>query len=153
APTAHAPMALRRPRWMPAPGAPAAAALARPRSASAAATPPPLPPPLPADAFRDRQARLRAGAKASGAAALFVTPSTNLAYAANLSISRSERLTALLLLTDGPAILLTPQFEADNHRRDVVVDDIVPWKEDEDPIAAAARILPRGAVGIEGTTA
>jgi Xaa-Pro dipeptidase len=145
-------MALTRRRWMTVTGA-AAAALASPRSVSAAATPPPLPPPLPADAFRDRQARLRAGAKASGAAALFVTPSTNLAYAANLSIARSERLTALLLLTDGPSILLTPQFEADNHRRDAVVDEIVPWKEDEDPLAAAARILPRGAVGIEGTTA
>jgi Xaa-Pro dipeptidase len=146
-------MALTRRRWMTATGAAAAAALAPPRSVSAAATPLPLPPPLPADAFRDRQARLRAGARASGAAALFVTPSTNLAYAANLSIQRSERLTALLLLTDGPAVLLTPQFEADNHRRDAVVDEIVPWKEDEDPIAAAARVLPPGAVGIEGTTA
>src|SRR5262249_6014454 len=59
----------------------------------------------------------------------------------------------LLLMTDGPAVLLTPSFEADNHRRDAVVDEIVSWKEDEDPIAAAARILPRGPIGIEGTTA
>ena len=146
-------MPLTRRRWMTATGAAAAAAMASPRSASSAATPPPLPAPLPADAFRDRQARLRAGAKAAGVAALFVTPSTNLAYAANLSIGRSERLTALLLLTDGPAVLVTPSFEADNHRRNAVVDEIVSWKEDEDPLAAAARILPRGAIGIEGTTA
>lgn len=138
---------------MTASGAAAAAALAPAVSRASATPPPPLPPPLPADAFRDRQARLRAGAKAAGLAALFVTPSTNLAWAANLAIGRSERLTALVLVVDGPAILVTPSFEADNHRRDAVVDDIVPWKEDEDPIAAVVRIVPRGALGIEGTTA
>ncbi len=138
---------------MTASGAAAAAVIAPAAAPASAPTPPPLPPPLPADAFRDRQARLRAGAKAAGLTALFVTPSTNLAWAANLAIGRSERLTALVLVVDGPAVLVTPSFEADNHRRDAVVDDIVPWKEDEDPIAAVVRIAPRGAVGIEGTTA
>ena len=84
---------------------------------------PRFPPASPADVFRDRQARLRAAAKAAGLDALFVTPSTNLAYAANLAMGRSERLTALLLFTDGPAVLVTPFFEAENHRRDAVVDE------------------------------
>jgi len=137
---------------MTATGAAAAAALA-PLPAMASPAAPPLPPPLPADAFRERQARLRAAARTAGFAALFVTPSTNLAYAANLSIERSERLTALLLFADGPAVLVTPSFEAENHRRDVVADDIVSWKEDENPIAIAARLLGANAVGIEGTTA
>jgi len=146
-------MVLTRRRWMTATGAAAAAALAPARASAAPAAPPPLPAALPADAFRERQAKLRAAAKASGAAALFVTPCTNLAYAANLAIGRSERLTALLLFSDGPAVLVTPFFEAENHRRDAVVDDVVTWNEDEDPIAIAARLLGKGPVGVEGTTA
>ena len=145
-------MPLTRRRWMTAAGAAAATALTVPKL-SAALPEPPLPSPLPADAFRERQARLRSAARAAGAAALFVTPSTNLAWSSNLAIERSERLTALVLLVDGPAILVTPTFEAENHRRDAVVDEIVSWKEDEDPIAAVVKIVPRGAVGIEGTTA
>jgi Xaa-Pro dipeptidase len=146
-------MPLTRRRWMTATGA-AAAALAAPRSAEASgAAPAPLPPPLPADAFRERQARLRAAARTAGFAALFATPSTNLAYTTNLSIGRSERLTALLLFTDGPAVLVTPSFEEENHRRDVVADDVVTWKEDEDPIPVVARLLGSGPVGIEGSTA
>jgi Xaa-Pro dipeptidase len=147
-------MPLTRRRWMTAATA-AAAAAALPAGPVAAtpSTPPALPPALPPEAFRERQAKLRATAKASGMAALFITPSTNLAYAANLAIGRSERLTALLLLSDGPAVLVTPLFEEDNHKRDAVVDDVVTWKEDEDPIAIVARLLGKGAVGIEGTTA
>jgi len=131
----------------------AGAALASRPGAAATAAPPALPPALPPDAFRERQSKLRAAAKASGVAALFLTPSTNLAYTANLAIWRSERLTALLLFTEGPAVLVTPYFEADNHRRDAVVDEVVTWREDEDPIAIAVRLLGKSAVGIEGTTA
>ncbi len=147
-------MRLTRRHWMTAAAA-AAAAAALPPGASSAATPaPPLPPPLKPEVFRDRQARLRGAAKARGVDALFVTPSTNLAYATNLAIGRSERLTALLLFADGPALLITPLFEADNHRRDVVVDDIVTWKEEEDPIAIAAKTLGKAkSLGIEGSTA
>lgn len=147
-------MPLTRRRWMTATGAAAAgAALASRPGAAATAAPPALPPALPPDAFRERQSKLRAAAKASGVAALFLTPSTNLAYTANLAIWRSERLTALLFFTEGPAVLVTPFFEADNHKRDAVVDDVVTWREDEDPIAIAVRLLGKGPVGIEGTTA
>src|SRR5262245_19168545 len=146
-------MSLTRRAWMAATGA-AAAAAAWPAELSAAEAAAPLPSPLPADVFRDRQARLRAGARAAGIEVLFATPSTNLAYAANLSIGRSERLTALLLFTDGPAVLVTPSFEADNHRRDAVVDDVLTWKEDENPEALVAKTLGKTRiVGIEGSTA
>lgn len=145
-------MPLTRRHWMTATGA-AAAALAVPTAARAAAAPPPLPPALTADAFRERQSRLRAAARGAGFAALFATPSTNLAYTANLSIGRSERLTALLLFAEGPAVLVTPAFEEQNHRRNVVADDVVTWKEDEDPMPIVARLLGGGTVGIEGTTA
>lgn len=115
--------------------------------------PPALPPPLSSDVFRERQSQLKAAAKARGWNALFVTPSANLTYAANLPIGRSERLTALILLVDGPAILLTPSFEEANHRRDAVVDEIRTWKEEEDPIALAAKVLrEKRAIGLEGST-
>jgi Xaa-Pro dipeptidase len=145
-------MHLTRRRWIAAAGATAAAAALPARSLEADATGPPLPPPLPAEAFRERQAKLRAAARSASLDALFVTPSTDLAYAADLSIGRSERLTALLLFTDGPAALLTPAFEAENHRRAAVVDEIVTWNEDEDPIAAAAKMLKKAkAIGVEGS--
>jgi Xaa-Pro dipeptidase len=146
-------MSLTRRAWMAATGA-AAAAAAWPAELSAAEAATPLPPPLPADVFRDRQGRLRAGARAAGVDVLYATPSTNLAYSANLAIGRSERLTALLLFVDGPAVLVTPSFEADNHRRDALVDDVVTWKEDEDPEAIVAKTLGKARiVGIEGSTA
>ncbi len=148
-------MPLTRRRWMTATGA-AAATAALPVARGAAATEPAivLPAGLKPDAFRDRQGRLRAAAKAAGADVLFVTPSTNLAYAANLAMGRSERLTALLLFTEGPAVLVTPFFEAENHRRDAIVDEVVTWNEDEDPIALTAKLFSKVKIaGIEGTTA
>ena len=51
-------------------------------------------------------ARLRAGARERGLDLLFVTPSTNLAYAANLAIGRSERLTAVVIPAEGEAIVV-----------------------------------------------
>ena len=145
---------LTRRRWIAAAGAAAAAAAVREERASAAPPDaPPLPPPLKPDVFRDRQAKLRAAAKARGLDALFVTPSTNLAYATGLSMWRSERLTALLLLTDGPAVLITPAFEESNVTRDATVDEVKTWREDEDPVAIAAKLLSRKSVGIEGSTA
>jgi Xaa-Pro dipeptidase len=133
----------------------AAAAAAWPAGPLPAAGPDalPLPPPLKPEAFRERQARLRAEAKARGLDALFVTPSTNLAYSANLAIGRSERLTVLLLFSDGPAVLLTPSFEEANHRLTAVVDDVKTWQEDEDPVALAGKLLSgKKTVGVEGST-
>jgi Xaa-Pro aminopeptidase len=146
-----------RRRWITAAGA-AAATVRLPSSTFVAALPkkgevPPLPPPPKPDVYRERQARLRAGARLRGWDAVVVTPSTNLAYACGLSMGRSERLTALLLFTDGPAVLVTPSFEESNVTRDATIDEVRTWKEDEDPIALAGKVLAKKALGIEGTTA
>ena len=133
----------------------AAAAAATPATLLTASRPDatPLPPALKPDVFRERQAKLRAAAKERGIDLLFVTPSTNLAYSANLAIGRSERLTALLLFTDGPAVLVTPSFEEANHRRTAVVDDVRTWPEEEDPIALAGKLATgRKTIGLEGST-
>ncbi len=145
---------LTRRRWIASAGV-AAAAAAVPTTSLSAAVPelPPLPPRPKADVYRERQAKLRAAAKARGWDAIVVTPSTNLAYATGLSMGRSERLTALLLLTEGPAVLVTPAFEESNVTRDATVDDVKTWQEDQDPIAITAKLLAGKNVGIEGTTA
>ena len=147
-------MRLTRRKWMAAAGAVTATAALPGPLAAAPSEAPPLPPALKPEVFRDRQTRLRAAAKAHGLDALFLTPSTNLAYTANISMSRSERLTALLLFTEGPAALLTPSFEEDNVRRGAVVDEIATWKEEEDPIARTVRMLAGAkTIGVEGSTA
>jgi Xaa-Pro dipeptidase len=147
---------LTRRRWIAAAGATAAASSLPGRGASAAkprSEAQPLPPPPKPDVYRERQARLRAGAKARGWDALLVTPSTNLAYASGLAMGRSERLTALILFSDGPAVLVTPSFEESNVTRDATVDEVKTWKEDEDPNALAAKLLAKKTVGVEGSTA
>ena len=142
----------RRSLFVTAGAAAAAAGLPAPRLEAASAAPP-LPEPFPSSVFRERQDKLRAAARARGMDALFVMPSTNLSYAANLDIFRSERLTALLLFSDGPAILVTPNFEEANHRREAVIDDVKPWKEDQDPIALTAKLLEgKSVLGVEGMT-
>jgi Xaa-Pro aminopeptidase len=134
-------------------GAAAAAAALPSKPALAAQPPPPLPAELKPEVFRQRQEKLKAGAKARGFEVLFVTPSTNLAYSANLAIGHSERLTALLLFADGPSVLVTPSFEESNHKRSAVVDDVKTWPEDGDPIALVARILSgKKTIGVEGAT-
>jgi Xaa-Pro dipeptidase len=143
-----------RRRWITqaAAGAAATAAL-RPAAAAATRGAPPLPPPLPADVFRERQAKLKAAARASGLDAVLVTPSTNLAYIANLTMGRSERLTALLLFADGPSVVVTPYFEEEVVRREVATDDLKTWTEEQDPVPLVVQALGRSRrIGIEGST-
>jgi Xaa-Pro dipeptidase len=142
-----------RRRWMTATAAGAAAASLPPVATAATRDAPPLPPPLPAEVFRERQAKLKAAAKARGLDAVFVAPSTNLRYIANLSMGSSERLTALILRTDGPSVLVTPSFEEGVVRREAAVDDLKTWKEEEDPVPLAVKALSGARrIGIEGAS-
>ncbi|MGH9443807.1 MAG: M24 family metallopeptidase [Thermoanaerobaculia bacterium] len=134
----------------------AAAMSARIEAAGAAAPAPlaPLPPPLGKDVFRARQRGLREAMKREGLDALFVTPSTNLQYCANLTIGRSERLTALILPATGPAALVTPFFEVPRSEGSGVFEEMHSWQESEDPIALCARLMGTShRIGIEGSTA
>jgi Xaa-Pro aminopeptidase len=132
----------------------AAAAAAVRLEASPAPSLPALPAPLSKDVFRKRQERLREAMKSEKLDALFVTPSTNLLYAANLTIGRSERLTALILPADGPAALVTPFFEVPRSEGSGVFDEMHSWQEAEDPVGLCSRILGNNRrVGVEGSTA
>jgi len=115
---------------------------------------PPLPPALRPDDFRDRQERLRSAIAKSRVDAIFVTPGTNLRYAANLTIGRSERLTALVIPARGPVVVVTPFFEKPRSERSGVFDAIETWQESEDPFAICARVIGTGkTVAVEGSTA
>lgn len=115
---------------------------------------PPLPPPLPKSVFRARQERIREALGRARYDAMFVTPSTNLRYAANLTIGRSERLTALLIPARGEAVVVTPFFERPRSEKIGVFDAIRTWQESEDPFALCARVIGKGkVVAIEGSTA
>jgi len=133
----------------------AAASVARVRAeAPPAPALPPMPPPLPKEAFRQRQDEVREEMRRRRIDALFVTPSTNLRYLANLSIGRSERLTALLLPVSGPAVVVTPFFERPRSEKDGVFDRIETWQESEDPFALCGKVLGTGrTVAVEGSTA
>ena len=148
-------MRLTRRRWITQAAVGAAASVAvRPVAQAATRDAPPLPPPLPAEVFRERQARLKAAAKATGLDVIFVTPSTNLAYISNLSMGRSERLTALLLFTDGPSVLVTPHFEEGVVRREAATDDLKTWTEEQDPFPLVVKALGKSRrIGVEGSTA
>ncbi|HET9793510.1 MAG TPA: Xaa-Pro peptidase family protein [Thermoanaerobaculia bacterium] len=133
----------------------AASALPLPgRAVRAESSLPPLPPPLPKEAFRERQEKVREQMARRRIDALFVTPSTNLRYLANLSIGRSERLTALLLPAKGPAVVVTPFFERPRSEKTGVFDRIETWQESEDPFALCGKVLGTGrTVAVEGSTA
>jgi len=112
-----------------------------------------LPPPLPRDVFLARQERVREGMRKADLGALIVVPSTNLAYAANLDVHRSERLIALVLRADKGAVLISPSFEEERVRRDAVVTDVLTWREEEDPIALLKKALAGVTrAGFEGST-
>src|SRR5512144_702792 len=96
-----------------------------PQSADAAPDAPPLPAPFPADVFRERQERLGAELKRAGLDAAIVVPSTNLADVANLDTHRSERLMALVVRPGARSVFITPAFEEDRVRRDVVAADVL----------------------------
>lgn len=144
-----------RRRWITQAAAGAAASMAvRPAARAATRDAPPLPPPLPAEVFRERQAKLKAAARAGGLDVIFVTPSSNLAYISNLSMGRSERLTALLLFADGPSVLVTPSFEEGVVRREAAADDLKTWTEEQDPIPLVVKALGKSRrIGVEGSTA
>jgi Xaa-Pro dipeptidase len=134
-------------------GLPMAALAGTLRGAGTEPDAPPLPAPFGADVFRERQERLRSELARAGLDAALVVPSTNLAYLANLDVHRSERLMALVLRRKGPSFFVSPAFEEERVRRDAVVDGIVTWREEEDPIRLLLKTLGGPArIAVEGTT-
>jgi Xaa-Pro aminopeptidase len=96
----------------------------------------------------DRLDRARAAARAAGIDALVVTPGADLRYLTGYAALPLERLTALVLPTDGDAALVVPKLEqpaAEVGLADGLDVEIVPWAETDDPYQRVADVLGSGA--------
>lgn len=86
---------------------------------------------------------------------LYTTPSANLYYLTGIDFWRSERLTALFLFKDRDPVVLCPAFEEARLRGMSAVENVVTWKETEDPFRKAAALFPAaaGTLAVEPSTA
>lgn len=91
---------------------------------------------------RARVARAQARMKASGIGAVLIEPGSSLIYFTGVRWGRSERLTAGVLPSEGPACIVTPFFEEPSVRESLGIEaEVRVWQEDEDPLALVAGFL------------
>ena len=90
-----------------------------------------------------RRARAAARCEAAGIAALLVAPGADLTYLTGYRIFGSERLTCLVLGSDGAATLVLPELEAP--RALATAPDLpqATWSETADPHAVVASLVSR----------
>jgi len=96
-----------------------------------------------------RRARAAARCREAGVAALLLAPGSDLTYLSGYRIFSSERLTCLVLASNGAATLVVPALEAP--RAAVAAPDLAQatWTETADPYALVASLLTMpGAVAI-----
>lgn len=96
-----------------------------------------------AETFRRRRDRAAEAAREAGLAALLVAPGSDLAYLTGHRIHESERLTCLVLVSSGGASLVVPELEAPRARSAAPGLELRTWGETDDPVALAARSVPR----------
>jgi Xaa-Pro aminopeptidase len=96
-----------------------------------------------------RRARAAARCRDAKVAALLLAPGSDLTYLSGYRMSSSERLTCLVLASDGSATLVVPELEAP--RAAIATPDLMQatWSETADPYALVASLvaLP-GAIGV-----
>lgn len=90
---------------------------------------------------RGRRARAAATSRAAGVGALLVAPGSDLTYLTGYRIFASERLTCLVLGSDGAATLVLPELEAP--RAAAIAPDLprATWTETADPYALVASLV------------
>ena len=96
-----------------------------------------------------RRARAAARCREAGVAALLLAPGSDLTYLSGYRIFSSERLTCLVLASDGTTTLVVPELEAP--RATVAAPDLqqATWAEIADPYALVASLITQpGAVAI-----
>jgi Xaa-Pro aminopeptidase len=92
--------------------------------------------------------RAQQQAAEAGIDALLVTPSADLRYLTGYDATRLERLTALVIPTDGEPTLVVPELERPAALASPVgsIDlRVVDWADTADPYALVASLLPAGA--------
>jgi Xaa-Pro aminopeptidase len=88
-----------------------------------------------------RRARAAARCRDAGVAALLLAPGSDLTYLSGYRMSSSERLTCLVLASDGSATLVVPELEAP--RAAIAAPDLTQatWSETADPFALVASLV------------
>lgn len=89
----------------------------------------------------ERLHRAREHAARAGIDALLVTPGADLRYLTGYAAKPLERLTCLVLPTEGDPVLVAPALEVAAARAAGVEIEIAPWQETDDPFALVRRIV------------
>ena len=97
--------------------------------------------------YQRRRERAIAALPEHGLAALVVGPGPDLTYLAGYRISTSERLTALVLTTEG-SVLVVPALEAARARTAAPDLTLREWQETADPHAIAAALAGAGDIAV-----
>jgi Xaa-Pro dipeptidase len=131
----------------------AGAATARPASGPAIA----IAPPITAAERKARVAKLQSLLQRHKVAALLVEAGPSLEYFTGIRWWRSERTTAALIPSEGPAIVVTPFFEVPSVEESLEIEaDVRPWHEDQSPFARIADAMKAnestGPLAVESTT-
>ena len=90
-----------------------------------------------------RRARAAARSREAGIAALLVAPGSDLTYLTGYRIFASERMTCLVLRSDGKATLVVPELEAPRAAASAPDLARATWAETADPYALAASLVDR----------
>jgi Xaa-Pro aminopeptidase len=97
------------------------------------------------DTHRDRMRRAAGEASERGIDALLITPSPDYAYLLGYRAPAMERLTCLVVPTDGDPVLVLPRLEEPLalHELGDLADDleVVPWDETDDPVRIVQRLV------------
>jgi Xaa-Pro aminopeptidase len=101
--------------------------------------------------YPGRLARARAGCERAGIEALVVSPSSDLRYLAGYGAPALERLTALVVRSDGDPVLVVPELERPRAAASPAgeVAEFLVWKDGQDPFQTVREVLPSsGSVGV-----
>jgi Xaa-Pro dipeptidase len=91
--------------------------------------------------YQKRIAGLAADLEQRHVGALILEPGSNFRYLAGLSLWRSERIIAAILLPQGGLHLIAPTFEKERLEQAPAPAQVHTWKEDEDPFGLISRVV------------
>src|SRR5690349_10918982 len=94
-----------------------------------------------AAARRQRMERVRVEMRRGGLDALLLSVGPDLPWLTGYTAMPLERLTMLVLPTDGPATMVVPVLEAPRVEVDPSLFELRPWPETEDPVDRVATLV------------
>jgi Xaa-Pro aminopeptidase/Xaa-Pro dipeptidase len=89
----------------------------------------------------DRIRRLQSALTDSGAACALIVPGPNLFYLTGLRMGMSERVTLAIIPTQGEPLFVAPKLEANKIQEYTGVRVVIPWTDEDGPLAALTEAL------------